>query len=917
MAINRPNAVVYQETDDLEVAPDIPDLDCLIVGPCYQILDYLDDKSLCAETTAYGTLNCAIPALPASLTYATPVAVDFASPANRRAGAEIDASSVKLFFDDVRALVTTADPAVTTNNAVYALGSNLFKSLDTLSDPTHHLGDAGVEVGDHLLVQSPGGSADHHMIVKELCYTFTRSGGGAISFLDAAIGDTITVSNDTAGGSGGQRDGSYVIKRIIDADNVEVTTVIPGSGIWTGADTADIIITDSYGNVKASGTTVVLDDWCYARMTDDFSEACVIGDTCMWRFERDLSDVEMDAADITVTGNSIEVAAGLTTDINTSLTSKPITYAKIYFEYMALRTDLKKMTSLNSLQEMEDTLGKLDARNPLYVGAYVAKLNTTTRIKVYGIADVANEEQAYLDFIDRVSAARELYCIVPLTYNTTVYAALVNMAENLADPTYVLDNGITQKFRAIIGAVELETIKYTFNATQGATAEQEVNTDSLADLITGTLGGTLLGALDMTAAGVGVLPGYTVTVDRDNVAAAQATYTVGHLNGALVFQLDPTATPSQLVAYSSAGAGEILEIKDTTGTVVYTQTSTAAPADITLATGGRPELFTIAYMPGASFLSTVLPGDILEIPDDPNGADWNNTHTYVIDEVVSNERIRVVNRGADQALVATELPHLRKRVQNGTGGVDAVTQGSIYIRIYRSMTKDQQVSEMTAVATSFFAKRLVLCYPDTVDVSGLVDGSLPRYGDTDPSDAASQPGYYLSCAVGGQTAGEPSQQGFTFLNIAGISAIYNSTDYFSENQLSDLSNGGVYVFAQDNPTALPYSIHEVTTDTTGLQTSEYMVIKNKDFVSWTFLDTLRPFLGVWNVTTQTIDFIRQAERDTIDVLKSRFRSKIGAPLIDATVTSTDISTLSSDRVETYIDADFPMVLNTIGLHLVG
>ena len=41
----RPNVVVYQEFDALNAVPSIPDLDALIVGPCYQLLDYLDDKT--------------------------------------------------------------------------------------------------------------------------------------------------------------------------------------------------------------------------------------------------------------------------------------------------------------------------------------------------------------------------------------------------------------------------------------------------------------------------------------------------------------------------------------------------------------------------------------------------------------------------------------------------------------------------------------------------------------------------------------------------------------------------------------------------------------------------------------------------------------------------------------------------------
>jgi len=201
--------------------------------------------------------------------------------------------------------------------------------------------------------------------------------------------------------------------------------------------------------------------------------------------------------------------------------------------------------------------------------------------------------------------------------------------------------------------------------------------------------------------------------------------------------------------------------------------------------------------------------------------------------------------------------------------------------------------------------------------TSLVDGSLTRTVAGTPETATAQPGYYLACAVGGLTAGKPSQQGFTNMPIAGIDRIYNSGEYFKEEHITELSNGGVYVFLQDTPSALPYSVHEVTTDVTALEYSEYMVVKNSDFVATTYLDTMYPFLGEWNVLPSTVEFIRQALSTTGDVLASRYVAKIGAPLTDHTIAEVAESTLSTDRIEAYIDVDTPMTLNTIGLHLVG
>jgi hypothetical protein len=343
--------------------------------------------------------------------------------------------------------------------------------------------------------------------------------------------------------------------------------------------------------------------------------------------------------------------------------------------------------------------------------------------------------------------------------------------------------------------------------------------------------------------------------------------------------------------------------------------------DLVVEAKNLDDYYLILQVPGASFITDgVLPGDLLQMPvdceSDPGDWDEITLQEWEVNNILSQERIEVRNEGTNTSTVANELPHLFKRTLV-SGQLEDVTNGDIFFRVMRDMDKTQQVDTMVAVATSFTSKRVVLAYPDEVDVSGLVDGSKPRYGSNTPAEADPQPGYYLACAIGGQTAGQPSQQGFTNLGISGISKLYNSSEYFNEQQITDLSNGGVYVFIQDTPAALPYSVHEVTTDTTALETGEYMVVKNFDFIAWTFLDTLFPFLGIWNVTPEAIEFIRQAIRTTIDNLKARFVSKIGPPLIDAVIDGVEESDLSTDRIEAYVSVDLPMVLNTIGLHLVA
>ncbi len=167
------------------------------------------------------------------------------------------------------------------------------------------------------------------------------------------------------------------------------------------------------------------------------------------------------------------------------------------------------------------------------------------------------------------------------------------------------------------------------------------------------------------------------------------------------------------------------------------------------------------------------------------------------------------------------------------------------------------------------------------------------------------------------TAGLPSHQGFTFLGIAGIDRIYNSNQYFSDDQLTSLMQGGWYIFSQQTPTSLPFTIHQVTTDPSSLNTGEYSVVKNFDFVSLFFVDILSAFLGKYNIVPETLSFLHTAIIDGIDTLRLRTFPRIGAPLTSGELVSLAVSDTSADTVVIKMNVGLPKPLNIIELHLVG
>ena len=904
MALTRPNVIVFQEYRDFTVTPDIADLNVLVVGPCKQILDYLDDKADCYSTT-YGS------AADSNNPVVTATALSIVTPPNIDAGAVLEDASVKVFFDDYRVILAEViSSGDTANLATHWANDNLFRAT-TQAHTTSTMQQHGVQAGDTLVVKTAG-TSDLVKTVKELVFVLYSAAGPNFDNINAQTGDIITIADDAADPP---RNGTYTIKKkYVEngssvAQRIEVEST--GTAAWIGLQgAATVTVANPDGTILFAPATVAnLTDECYLRTTEDFAAANDgSAGNRLWRIERQLNDYEVPSASVSVDSETkaITVLTNLSAPVTVAgvAVSKRISHADVYVQYMALRQDLQRIVDIETQTDLTDNLGKYDSRNPLHVGVSLAKANTTTKVRAYGL--MSDDLAGYQDFIDTISADKEVYSIVPLTSNTTILGLLEVMATNYADPNYCLDNGVKQKFRHIAGSVELVTQMDVVAAIGGGTTSTQVGS-APAGLYTLTLTKDAGQTVNFTTA---VLPGDTVSIVH---VGGIATYTVANVNSALVVEVssedgEPVLTTLVLDAVSTFDILSPANV-ERFATIVNTGTGTT----FSLGNSALDALYTVITVPTADF-SSVIPGDIIQIPTNPEVNTWTTYDSWVVSLVESNTRLRVVNEGTDTPTVANELPHLTKRAVYTDR---TVTSGSVYMKVVRNMTKAEQVTNILSVAQGFASKRLLLAYPNSVDVDGLTDGGLTRTTATIPMTAASQPGYYLSCCVGGQTAGQPSQQGFTTFPLTGISRVYGSSDYFTEEQLTDLSNGGVYVFVQDTASGLPYTIHEVTTDVVSLETGEYMAVKNLDFISMTYLDTLRPFIGTWNINEHTIRTIKGACESIGANLMARYVPKIGAPLISANVDSVEQSSLSDDRIETYISVTQPMTLNVIGLHLVA
>lgn len=1023
----RPIVLVFQEFATVTATPTTPDLNCLIVGPAYQIQDYPDDQ-LNIEVSNYGTLNADNP-------YVPPIAftptITLAAPPNITAGAWVDPASVRVYFDEANVTMASGTDGVTVITA---------PNENTVTSASATFQTDGIQAGDTLIIDNTlpatgtltfgANPLDTETVVFDAkTYTFQTAltdvdGNVLIGASASASLDNLIAAITLGAGSGSTYAASMTLHPTISATagaGDTLTAVAKAGGVAGNSLATTTTITGAaWGGATLAGATptpnlvltvLAVDSETTLRVASNFSAGVT---SLAWRIERKLSDQLIASSFVTTqvfrSSNQVEILGGITLTVNSI--ARVVTFARVYVEYRAYRTDLQTLDSAETTTDITTKIGRVDSRNPLGAGVFLARQNAgQAPIQFYGVD--THDLTGYTKVRDAISTDESVYVVVPMITDTTITALFKTDNETLADPTLALSTGVPQKFRVVIGSGSL---------TATETLSAEVVTGDTEALTTAVPPGTktiTIGAL--TALTTNFLPGDVLTVSAsENVAPLNGAYTVAHINTETELEINESfpvivATPEginytvtrpstgatvvalsdnratltvEAVAYTSRVAGitpgartiakvqdgttangiqSIIEVAGTStiinadwagtitaqtvvdavnsgtgvtvsfsGSVNLTASTSAgstaqtaamaaalstgtAGVDSLSSTAALDDVYIRLFDTAATFITDgVLAGDTLEVPENPNGVFGSTLKQYTVNTVISEQRLEITNisSGAytnNTATTENELPHTDNRLGTGT----LVTGGSMRYRVIRELTREQQVTDLVSVAQSLNSRRAVMVWPDIVKVAGLVDGSLTPNSDGSAADAANQEGYYLGCVVGGMTAGLPSQQGFSRLGINGVTQIFNSSDYFTEKQLTSISDGGWYVFAQNTRSSLPYSIHQLTTDPSTLESGEYSIVKNFDFVSLFFLDILEPFLGIWNINNDTLGFIRQAVNTGIDNLKLRRVSKIGAPINEATITSIEVSTASADRVEVYVEVDMPKPLNVIGLHLVG
>lgn len=909
--MTRPITLVYQELATQTPTIVEPDLDCIVVGPAYQIMDYLDDKAD-LEVASYGELNADNP-------YVSPVAnvpaITLAAPPGIAVGGWVVPASIGVVFDDLRVILADGtDGSVTIND-------NLLTSVGAT-----FVTDA-LQAGDVLIIDDPVGPATPNL---------------TLTVLSVVSETTLRVSSNFLATTASLK---YRVERTLQDTTIASEFVVPPTFtssneiVILGGITVPVALVDrvvSYARVYVE---------YLAYRTDLQNKDSVTGTA---EIEAKLGKIDARnplAAHTSVAklnaGDAPIYFYGIETDdilgyakARDALSSDKVLYAEVlctsdlptHALFKADNTSLADPTVAASTGVPQKFRASMASETLPVTADIVTERATMTTEPVAG---------AIPPLVKRISFVSGVNF---LTSNVKPGDQLVLTAsENVApiDGTYVIAH--------INSALEVEldtALPTTITVDEGVNLRvfrPSTNSDQIA-LVEGRAELTV-GAVRYQSRVAGVTPGTMRSIALvENATTPDGIHSIVEIAGTTTvinanFAGPGDITAAMIVAAMTTGAGVTVPFTGSVNLLATTASGAtvqvAAPAaflstgvagvDRLDATAALDAAFLRVFDSSATFISDgVLPGDIVEIPSNPNGVFSTSTKQFIVNEVLSEQRLQIQNivSGSyvnNTSTVENELPHLDNRLGTGT----LVSQGTIRFKVLRRLSKDQQVESLAAMAQSLRSQRALLAWPDSVLVTGLVDGSKTRNADGTAAAADAQPGTYLAAVIGGMTAGLPNHQGFSNIGVAGIDRIYHSTGYFTERQLSLLSDSGWYVFAQDTPESLPYSIHQLTTDPSALQTGEYSMVKNFDYLARFFVAILRGFTGPWNVNEDTLGFIQQALNSGILLLKSKRVARIGAPINEATILSIGVSDASADRVEIYMGLDRPTPLNTIGLHLIG
>lgn len=500
-----PSVLVYQQlTQNNGVANIVPDLDSCIIGPCYNVVNYVAGSSVDLVKSRAND----IAGVPFTLTNnAVNNTVYLGS---QKPGQLVEASSALVYLNNASVETKTGTFAGTAGSNVLTLPAytgtgNATASSAVVASVTS---PTSLFSGDKITVAGAGPSgADLNTVIVSIS-------GSNVTVADAAstTGSGLTIT----------RTSFYNLNTTTSTLKVEAGDKVVITYSSTTVTTTVLSLTGTSNNLTGIKTTDVMPVGIPGTFSVSFRKA----------YNNLLLAVSL-GGHTNYTTTNLTTAGSILINPLPVVTYGTIVSADVHVQYRALRVDLSgTIQDLDDIDEQIAVLGDATDLNPLALGVEIALANTIGRIRA--IAVPTNDLSGYLSALDLAESSR-LYTLVPLTQSIDILEAFQQHVEQLSTPEEAA-------WRVTLLNTTIPSIKYI-----GQYSPDLVNANSGNNAIAGSTGAFILTSSNSTFITDGVVPGDVLNI----TAATGSIYNTVTISSVISnTQLGVASAPNALTAVS-------------------------------------------------------------------------------------------------------------------------------------------------------------------------------------------------------------------------------------------------------------------------------------------------------------------------------------------------------------------------------
>jgi len=417
MSYVTPSVLVYQQlASSGGVANVTPDLDAVIIGPCYNVLTY-DGTSESSLVLTSGLNQSGAPYRVTDNTVENVVTLP-----GQKDGQNVEENSVAVFLNNavVESLSTRFLVTPGSNRVVVVTDQNLEATAATGSTTTGSPVVTGITssvfnlaIGDSVVIAEAGTPSGGSPTSLSALIIDVDTTGNTIT-LDVNAGATVS-STTISKTSVSNVNQATSTKKVSAGDSVVVTYDPPESAVVTFSTSVSTV-------EEVSGNLVSIH---FADIIPDAAGSIGIDVPSLVSIRKSLSNQPLLKV-LDESSNYSDDTVGATGEITIlpypKLSYGTVVEADVHIQYRALRTDLSgNIVDIESATDLVGQLGAVSDLNPLALGVQLAQANAVGRILAVGVAseDLAGYQQA-LELIE----GRRVYAIAPLTQDTAIIAAV-------------------------------------------------------------------------------------------------------------------------------------------------------------------------------------------------------------------------------------------------------------------------------------------------------------------------------------------------------------------------------------------------------------------------------------------------------------------------------------------------------------